>query len=146
MKVMQILQRKGSDTIEAVSPDSTLSDVAAKLSQKRIGCVLVLNEEGKLAGIVSERDIVRVLGNSGGECLNDTVRSVMTANVVTCVEEDDDNSVLQKMTDGRFRHMPVLKDGTLTGLISIGDVVKARIDSLKLENEELENMIRAATA
>ena len=146
MKVMQILQRKGSDTIEAVSPDTTLSDVAAMLSQKRIGCVLVLNEEGKLAGIVSERDIVRVLGNSGGECLNATVRSVMTADVVTCAEEDDDNSVLQKMTDGRFRHMPVLKDGTLTGLISIGDVVKARIDSLKLENEELENMIRAATA
>lgn len=146
MKVMQILQRKGSDAIESVSPDSSLGDVAAKLSQKKIGCVLVLNEQGKLSGIVSERDIVRVLGSAGGECLNDTVSSVMTAQVITCVVEDDDNSVLQKMTDGRFRHMPVLKDGELVGLISIGDVVKARIDSLKLENEELENMIRAATA
>jgi len=146
MKVMQILQRKGSDAIESVYPDSSLGDVAAILSQKKIGCVLVLNKDGKLAGIVSERDIVRVLGAAGGDCLNDSVQSVMTADVVSCVVEDDDNSVLGKMTNGRFRHMPVFKDGELAGLISIGDVVKARIDSLKLENEELENMIRAATA
>ncbi len=146
MKVMQILQRKGSDAIESVSPDSSLSDVASILSQKKIGCVLVLNEDGKLAGIVSERDIVRALGVNGGKCLNDSVRTVMTADVITCVVEDDDNSVLKKMTTGRFRHMPVLSDGGLVGLISIGDVVKARIDSLKMENEELENMIRSATA
>ena len=146
MKVMQILQRKGSDAIESVSPDSTLSEAASILSQKKIGCVLVLNENGKLAGIVSERDIVRILGAAGGECLNNSVSTVMTSDVITCVVEDDDNSVLKKMTDGRFRHMPVLQDGALAGLISIGDVVKARIDSLKMENEELENMIRAATA
>jgi len=146
MKVMQILQRKGSDAIESVSPDFTLGDVAAKLSQKKIGCVLVLNKDGGLAGIVSERDIVRTLGAAGSDCLNDKISSVMTPGVITCAVEDDDNSVLKKMTSGRFRHMPVFQDEKLAGLISIGDVVKARIDSLKMENEELENMIRSATA
>ena len=146
MKVMQILQRKGSAAIESVSPETSLNDVIAKLSQKKIGCVLVLNNDGKLAGIVSERDIVRALGVSGGECLTDSVSAVMTPGVVTCTVEDDDNSVLLKMSSGRFRHMPVFQDEMLVGLISIGDVVKARIDSLKMENEELENMIRSATA
>lgn len=146
MKVLQILQRKGSDAVESVSSESKLSDVAVLLSEKKIGCVLVLNEQGKLSGIVSERDIVRAVGASGAACLNDKVGTVMTAGVVTCAVEDDDNSVLAKMTDGRFRHIPVLRDGALTGLISIGDVVKARIDGLKAENEELENMIRSATA
>jgi len=145
MKVLQILQRKGSAEIESVSPDDRLSAVATKLSEKKIGCVLILNNSGKIAGIVSERDIVRVLGRLGCDCLDDPVSTVMTNEVVTCTAEDDDNSVLQKMTGGRFRHMPVLRDDALVGLISIGDVVKARIDSLKMENEELENMIRAAT-
>jgi len=146
MKVMQILQRKGNDTIESVSPDFTLGAVVEKLSQKKIGCVLVLNNDGELAGIVSERDIVRALGAAGSECLNDSVSSVMTPGVIACAVDDDDNSVLKQMTSGRFRHMPVFQDETLVGLISIGDVVKARIDSLKMENEELENMIRSATA
>ena len=146
MKVQQILQRKGSATVESVSPNSSLADVAAKLSEKKIGCVLVVNSGGEVAGIVSERDIVRVLGAAGAGCLNDEVGTIMTSNVVTCGFEDDDNSVLNKMSNGRFRHMPVLQDEKLVGLISIGDVVKARIDSLKMENEELENMIRAATA
>lgn len=146
MKVLQILQRKGSAEIESVTPDARLSDVTAKLSEKKIGCVLILNSGGDLAGIVSERDIVRAIGRQGPECLDNAVSTVMTAEVVTCTVEDDDNSVLAKMSGGRFRHMPVLQDGALAGLISIGDVVKARIDSLKMENEELENMIRAATA
>ena len=146
MKVLQILQRKGSAEVESVSPDDCLADVATKLSEKKIGCVLILNSEGKPAGIVSERDIVRALGRLGPSCLDHPISSVMTADVITCTVEDDDNSVLQKMTGGRFRHMPVLRDDALAGLISIGDVVKARIDDLKMENEELENMIRAATA
>ena len=146
MKVQQILQRKGSAAVESVLPNSLLSEVASKLSEKKIGCVLVVNDGGDLAGIVSERDIVRVLGNSGAGCLTDDVASIMTSTVVTCGVEDDDNSVLQKMSNGRFRHMPVLQDDKLVGLFSIGDVVKARIDSLQMENEELENMIRAATA
>jgi len=145
MKVLQILQRKGSAEIETVSSDARLSDVATKLSEKKIGCVLILNNAKEIDGIVSERDIVRTLGRLGCDCLDNAVSTVMTNEVVTCTVEDDDNSVLQKMTGGRFRHMPVLRDGALVGLISIGDVVKARIDGLKMENEELENMIRAAT-
>ncbi len=146
MKVLQILQRKGSAEIESVSPDDCLSDVATKLSEKKIGCVIILNHSGEIAGIVSERDIVRAIGRIGHDCLDHPVSSVMTSDVVTCAVEDDDNSILEKMTGGRFRHMPVLREGALVGLISIGDVVKARIDGLKMENEELENMIRAATA
>ena len=146
MKVLQILQRKGSAEIVSGSPDDCLADIATKLSEKKIGCVLILNQSGKLAGIVSERDIVRALGRLGCDCLDDPVSGVMTPDVVTCSVEDDDNAVLEKMTGGRFRHMPVLRDDALVGLISIGDVVKARIDDLKMENEELENMIRAATA
>lgn len=145
MKVLQILQRKGSAEIESGSPEDSLADVATHLSEKKIGCLLILNPAGELAGVVSERDIVRALGLRGCDCLQEPVRTVMTSSVVTCNDDDDDNSVLQKMTAGRFRHMPVLRDGALVGLISIGDVVKARIDSLKMENEELENMIRAAT-
>lgn len=146
MKVQQILQRKGDSAVASVSLKSTLSEVAATLSEKKIGCVLVLNDDGTLVGIVSERDIVRVLGEQGDGCLGNEVGSVMTTGIVTCSVENDDNHVLNEMTNGRFRHMPVLRDGELIGLISIGDVVKARIDSLKMENEELENMIRAATA
>ena len=146
MKVLQILQRKGSSSIESVPPQTTLSDVASLLSEKKIGCVLVLNDGADLVGIVSERDIVRALAKLGSECLSNEVSSIMTSGVVTCVAEDDDNSVLEKMSSGRFRHMPVFQGDKLAGLISIGDVVKARIDSLKMENEELENMIRAATA
>jgi len=145
MKVLQILQRKGSAVVESVSPDVSLADVASALSEKKIGCVTILNTEDKLVGIVSERDIVRALGRLGCDCLDHAVSTVMTDEVVTCTVEDDDNSVLQKMTSGRFRHMPVMRDDALVGLISIGDVVKARIDGLKMENEELENMIRAAT-
>jgi len=146
MKVLQILQRKGTGGVESVSLETSLAEVAAKLSQKKIGCVLILNKQGEVAGIVSERDIVRALGEAGSACLDEQVSTVMTPGVITCNVEDDDNSVLEKMTNGRFRHMPVLSDGVLTGLISIGDVVKARIEGLKMENEELENMIRSATA
>lgn len=146
MKVQQILQRKGSNAIASATRDASISDIAAMLSEKRIGCILVLDSAGAVEGIVSERDIVRALGESGGGCLNDNVASVMTAEVITCEVSDDDNSVLGKMTDGRFRHIPVMDGGKLAGLISIGDVVKARIDSLAAENQELENMIRSATA
>lgn len=144
MKVQQILQRKQSNAVETVSPDAKISEVALHLSEKRIGCMLVVNDTGDIQGIVSERDVVRILGERGGACLDEVVSTVMTEGVITCSINDDDNSVLEKMTNGRFRHMPVMHDTKLAGLISIGDVVKARIDSLKMENEELENMIRAA--
>ncbi len=146
MKVLQISQRKGSDKIASTTADASLADAAAKLSELRIGCLLVLNADGSMAGILSERDIVRTLGVTGGACLTQPVSSVMTSNVVTCSPDDSADSVLGKMTSGRFRHMPVTKDGKLVGLISIGDVVKARIEALEHDNEALESMIRSATA
>ena len=146
MKVLQILQRKGSDEIASVAPDTRVSEVVAELGRRKIGCLLVLEGDGSIAGIVSERDIVRVIGERSASCLDEDVAAIMTSPVITCEKSDDDTIVLAKMTEGRFRHLPVVDDGSVVGLISIGDVVKARIDSLRSENEELENMIRAATA
>ena len=146
MKVLQILQRKGSNEVASVTADTKIAEAANRLATKKIGCLLVLNDKNGLEGVVSERDIVRALGEAGGACLDDTVSSIMTADVITCTPEDDDNSVLGKMTAGRFRHLPVMDGSALAGLISIGDVVKARIDSLEHENKELEGLIRSATA
>ena len=94
------------------------------------------------AGILSERDIVRDLGRRGAECMEDKVDSLMTVNLVSCARGDDAELVLTQMTDGRFRHMPVLEDGKMVGLISIGDVVKARLSELKMERDALEGMVR----
>jgi CBS domain-containing protein len=96
----------------------------------------------KLAGILSERDIVRELGRRGAACLGDPVEALMTRDVVACAPSDRTNDVLQKMTDGRFRHMPVMQDGRMVGLISIGDVVKARLSELSTEVDALEGMIK----
>ena len=102
----------------------------------------MISRDGKNPdGILSDRDIVRELGKRGAGCLTDTVDKLMTTKLVTCSEDDRADVVLQKMTDGRFRHMPVLKDGALVGLISLGDVVKARLTELAMEKDALEGMI-----
>lgn len=146
MKVRQILTRKGTDGVRTVQPGATIGDVAKQLSEARIGCLVVSNSGGDVAGIVSERDIVRALGRDGPSCLQDEVGSIMTVKVVTCGPDDHEASILGTMTRGRFRHIPVIEDDALIGLVSIGDVVKARIDTLESENEQLEGMIRSATA
>ena len=111
------------------------------LSDKKIG-TLVISKNGKTPdGILSERDIVRELGNQGGDCLNLTVDKLMTSELVTCSLDDRADAILQKMTDGRFRHMPVLKDDVLVGLISLGDVVNARLLELSMEKDALQGMI-----
>jgi CBS domain-containing protein len=142
MLVSHILQSKGSVGVVTVPPSLTVAKAAEMLSQKKIGA-LVISEDGKtLAGIVSERDIVREIGRRGPDCLTDTCKSIMTARVVTCSKSEATDSVLQKMTDGRFRHIPVVEAGTLVGLISIGDVVKARLMELSAEKDALEGMIK----
>ena len=101
-----------------------------------------ISTDGKrLNGIVSERDVVRELGRRGTHCLGDAVETIMTARVITCSRGDPGNDVLQKMTDGRFRHIPVMEGAELVGLISIGDVVKARLNELAQEKDALEGMI-----
>lgn len=142
MLVSQILKSKGSEGVVTVSPSLTVARAAEMLSQKKIGA-LVISEDGKtLAGIVSERDIVREIGRRGADCLTESVKSIMTARVVTCTRSEATDNVLQTMTDGRFRHVPVVEDGVLIGLISIGDVVKARLSELSMEKDALEGMIK----
>ena len=142
MLVSQILKSKSDDGVVTMPPGTAISRVAEVLSARRFGAVVISVDGKKMTGIVSERDIVREIGRRGGACLNDSVDTIMTAKVVSCARGDTANDVLQKMTDGRFRHIPVLEAGELVGLISIGDVVKARLAELKVENDALEGMIK----
>ena len=141
MLVSQILKTKPDDKVVTTKPGLLISDAAKMLSEKRIG-TLVISADGKTPdGILSERDIVRELGRQGAGCLNQTVESIMTTKLVTCSRDDRSDAILQQMTTGRFRHMPVLEDGDLVGVISIGDVVKAQLQELSMEKQALEGMI-----
>lgn len=142
MLVSQILKSKPDSGVVTVQPTATLASVAELLSSRKIGAVVVSQDGKHVAGILSERDIVRELGKRGPGCLTDTVASVMTARVVTCSRSDDAQVVLQMMTDGRFRHLPVVEGSEMVGLISIGDVVKARLAQLAMEKDALEGMIK----
>tara|TARA_R110000787_G_scaffold94683_2_gene197497 strand:+ start:1679 stop:2113 length:435 start_codon:yes stop_codon:yes gene_type:complete len=141
MLVSQILKTKSDDAVFTSPPTMLISEAAKMLSDKKIG-TLVISKNGKTPdGILSERDIVRELANQGGDCLNLTVDKLMTSELVTCSLDDRADAILQKMTDGRFRHMPVLKDDVLVGLISLGDVVNARLLELSMEKDALQGMI-----
>jgi len=142
MLVQQILKTKSDDGVVTVTPGTTVAKAAEMLSTRRIGAVIVSPDGKRAMGIVSERDIVRELGRRGTACLNDTVDSIMTSNLVGCRRDEQANDVLQKMTDGRFRHMPVMEGTQMVGLISIGDVVKARLTELAMEKDALEGMIK----
>ena len=142
MLVRQILGVKGGADVVAIDAGATAGDAARLLSEKRIGAVLIKGDGGAPAGILSERDIVRELGRRGESCLRDTVGEMMTRDLVSCAPDDTADAVLTKMTEGRFRHMPVMEDGSLAGLISIGDVVKARLSELAMEKDALEGMIK----
>lgn len=141
MLVHQILKSKGNDGVITVAPDTLISEVAQMLTEKRIGGVIVSVDGQAATGILSERDIVRSLSLRGATCLNDKAEDLMTRNPVCAAKGDSADSVLQKMTDGRFRHMPVTEDGKLVGIVTIGDVVKARLAELAMEKDALEGMI-----
>lgn len=142
MLVSQILKSKADDGVVTVPPGTTVSKAAETLSTRRIGALVVSSDGKRVAGILSERDIVRELGRRGPACLADTVESIMTARIISCARSDQTDEVLQKMTDGRFRHMPVIEGDEMVGLISIGDVVKARLMELSAEKDALEGMIK----
>ena len=141
MLVKQILKSKPSGDIISVRDSDLVSEAAKILSEKRIGCVVVLGGKGDLTGILSERDIVREIGRRGVGCLGDTVSEMMTPDPQTSGLEETADTVLQRMTDGRFRHMPVMDGGELVGVITIGDVVKARLSELSMEKDALQGMI-----
>ena len=142
MFVSDILSQKGGQVF-SVTPSTSVAQIAEQLRQRRIGSVLVLDAEGKVAGIVSERDLVYALATHGAEALALEASRVMTRNVVTCDPDDSIDQVMGAMTRGRFRHLPVVRHGELLGLVSIGDVVKARLEETRHETEALRAYIVA---
>jgi len=141
MIVQQILKSKGSDKVITVTPETKVSDAAQLLAKHRIGGVIVSVDGTTADGILSERDIVRGLATAGTGCLNDKVSELMTPDPVCCTKQDSADMVLARMTDGRFRHMPVVDEDTLVGIVTIGDVVKARLQELSMEKAALESMV-----
>ena len=141
MTVKRILRHKGDDGVVTLPPGSRLAEAATLLAQRRIGTVIV-SEDGKHArGIVSERDIVRALARDGASCLDRPVDEVMTSRLETCGCDEPADQVLQRMTEGRFRHMPVIEGGEMIALISLGDVVKMKLDEVQAERDALEDMV-----
>ncbi len=143
MTVKAILDSKGRNVV-TISPDKSLAEAASLLAERGIGAVVVTREEGLIAGILSERDIVRALGRNGAGALDQPVSEVMTAKVQRCKEAHTVNEVMQIMTAGRFRHLPVEQNGRIAGIISIGDVVKKRIEEAEREAEEIRTYIATA--
>ena len=141
MLVHQILKSKSDDAVVTVAPGTLVSEAAKILADRRIGTVVISADGKKAKGILSERDIVREIAGRGATCLTDAVDTYMTTKLVTCARDDSADDVLEKMTKGRFRHMPVLEDGTMIGLITLGDVVKARLSELSMEKDALQGMI-----
>jgi CBS domain-containing protein len=142
MLVRQILATKDGGGVITIGSDTLVSDAARLLSEKRIGAVVVSDDDETIAGILSERDIVRELGRRGAACLGDSVTALMTRELIGTTSDSTADDVLEKMTRGRFRHMPVMDGDKMIGLISIGDVVKARLSELSMEKDALEGMIK----
>lgn len=154
MLVRQILVMKGAAPgpdlsgvlpVITITPDATVHDAARLMADKRIGAIVVSEDGERPSGIISERDIVRELGRRGPAILDEPVSEIMTAKITTCVTGDDALSVLERMTAGRFRHLPVVDDeGRMLGLVSIGDAVSGRLKELHDEKEALTGMIMGA--
>lgn len=140
MKVSQILSAKG-DAVYSVKPSETVAEVVNSLHEKQVGALLVLNDGGDIAGIVSERDVVRELAKRGVGLMSQPVADIMTKNVFTCDRDCLLDDLMRDMTDRRIRHLPVVDGGKLTGMVSIGDVVKFRVDELEAESTQLREYI-----
>ena len=141
MIVRNIIDTKALHQIIMMKPTDTVRSATEVLAKHRIGAVIVSRDGAIVDGILSERDIVRALGTRGASILDLQVQDLMTAEVIGCRPEDTAISVLERMTDGRFRHMPVIEEHAMIGVISIGDVVKARITEVQSENAALTEMI-----
>jgi len=142
MKVTAILKKKGSSDVATIAPDESLGTATKYLSERRIGALVVSAGDGIISGILSERDIVHRMGQIGPAALSGRVSDVMTADVETCSAGDTAFDLLDRMTSGRFRHMPVVgPDARLIGILSIGDVVKARLEEIEAENAAMADML-----
>ena len=143
MLVKQILKAKEITGVQTIAPDCSIAQAARQLAQNRIGVLVVAQDAtSPIKGVISERDIVYAIGLEGGGILDEPVYALMTAKVATCSPDDSTETVMGMMSSGRFRHMPVMDGETLIGLISIGDVVKARIADMAFENSAMTDWIR----
>lgn len=142
MTVATMLSEKGRDVV-TTSPTASIAGAIDMLAKNKIGALVVVDADNRIAGIISERDIVRAIAGHGERVLSVPLDTVMTRAVVTCRENETINDVMTRMTRGRFRHLPVVEDGRLTGIISIGDVVRARIEQVEREAEDMRAYIAA---
>lgn len=143
MTVSIILAAKGREVV-SVEPNAKLSSAVALLAEKRIGALVVLGVDRRIVGILSERDIVRALAEHGAHALDAPVSQVMTRKVSTCTESETIPSIMERMTEGKFRHVPVVDQGRLAGIISIGDVVKHRLQQMERDSEAMHDYILTA--
>jgi CBS domain-containing protein len=143
MTVEQILAKKGR-AVTTITADKTLAEAIALLASHKIGALIVASNHGAIEGIISERDIVRELAREGEPCLHEPVSRYMTIKVITCTGIMPVTEVMELMTNGKFRHVPVVDNGLLAGLISIGDVVKHRLAEIEAEHDALRHYIATA--
>lgn len=143
MTVGRILEAKGYG-LETAPPSTKIAAISHHLNEQGIGAIVIVDEGGRLKGIVSERDIVRALDAHGNAALEKAAQEIMTINVVTATEEEPVDEIMRLMTESKFRHLPITRDGKLVGLVSIGDLVKHRITQLEHETEAFRAYIRAA--
>ena len=140
MLVRHIVSVSGAD-VATTRPDATIADAAKLLKERNVGALVITTEDGRLAGILSERDLVRGLPDHGADLLALKVKDRMTAEVTTCTPDDRVDAIMKLMTDGRFRHLPVVEEDKLVGIVSIGDVVKSRLEELESETTTLREYI-----
>jgi CBS domain-containing protein len=140
MRIQDVIQGKTSQAVVTIAPDATVRELVALLAEHNVGALVVSDDGERVTGIVSERDVVRRLG-SDTAVLDAAVRDIMTADVRTCAGEDELTDLMQTMTQHRIRHVPVVASGRLTGIISIGDVVKNRIGELEFERDQLDSYV-----
>lgn len=143
MTVRAILTLKGRDCV-TIAPDATLAEAAALMSQHRIGALVITGPEMRVTGILSERDIVHRMAEVGEPALAEPVGTAMTRDVATCTDDETIPNLMQRMTAGRFRHVPVVERNQLAGIVSIGDVVKYRLAELEREHDALKHYIATA--
>ncbi|CAN5697679.1 CBS domain-containing protein [soil metagenome] len=145
VRVSVILQRKGTQVV-TISPNATLSSAAQVMAEHNIGALLVSADGRGLEGIISERDLVCQLGRQGVACLERPVAETMTAEVATCSPETTVDELMVTMTDRHIRHLPVLADGAVAGIVSIGDVVKSRLDELEVRAQTMEQYVTGSSS
>jgi CBS domain-containing protein len=143
MRINQVLAAKASHEVITVSPEATVRELLALMAANNVGALVVSSDGKKLEGIVSERDVVRRL-QEDETVLDRPVSAIMTSDVKTCAPDQRVNDLMQVMTDGRFRHMPVIDDGRLVGIVSIGDVVKHRMNELEFERDQLDSYVHSS--